>query len=98
MTVIATRCHCGAITVEAEDGSFSNSMRLDTFRKEFPGVRIRSKPKYGDCNYCVNQWGVDLCGCGSGAPVGKCRGKFQECRNKTPAQKLRKQKETVFRL
>lgn len=24
------------------------------------------------CDHCVNHWGIDLCGCGSGQKVGKC--------------------------
>ena len=24
------------------------------------------------CDHCVNHWGIDVCECGSGEPVGKC--------------------------
>jgi hypothetical protein len=71
------RCECGAITVEGDD--FSNSMTEKIFRKEFPGLKAPKKADWCNCNHCVNHWGIDLCGCGSGKPVGKCEGDFQEC-------------------
>jgi hypothetical protein len=84
MNTTAIRCACGAVTVEGED--FTNSMRIATFRREFPGVRLSSKRRYCNCDHCVNHWGIDLCGCGSGKTVGKCDGEFDECRNKQAAQ------------
>jgi len=43
---------------------------------------------WGNCNYCVNHWGIDLCGCGSGEKVGECDNDFQECLNNIPMQSL----------
>lgn len=80
----AKQCQCGAVTVIGQD--FDNSMTLKTFRAEFPGVRLQRKNKYSNCNHCVNHWGIDLCGCGSGEPVGKCDGGYTECKNNIPAQ------------
>lgn len=80
----ARQCQCGAVTVDGDD--FSNSMTLATFRREFPGVRLPRGNKYHNCNHCVNHWGIDLCGCGSGEPVGECDGEFEECKNSIPTQ------------
>lgn len=38
------------------------------------------------CDHCINGWGIDLCGCGSGEKIGKCHNKFFECKNNLPAQ------------
>lgn len=38
------------------------------------------------CNYCVNHWGVDLCACGSGKKVNKCKEGLRECG--TPMQDI----------
>jgi hypothetical protein len=80
------RCQCGAITVYF-DNNTDCSMTLKTFLKEFPGFRIPTEAEYHNCNHCVNNWGIDLCGCGSGEPLGKCEGEFEECQYPyTPAQ------------
>jgi len=63
------------------------SMPEDQFQKHFPNVDLE-KDKYGCCDYCVNHWGIDLCGCGSGQKVGECDGDFYECRHNIPAQTL----------
>ena len=86
----ATKCNCGAVTVFGKD--FTNSMTLKDFKKHFNGQLSISKQNMGACDYCCNKWGIDLCGCGSGEKVGKCTGGHSECRSKTPAQELHKQK------
>lgn len=83
------QCQCGAVTVDGTDTDgevFSNSMSYETFLEEFPGVVFSNESKYSNCNHCVNHWGIDLCGCGSGELVGKCQEGFNECRNSIPAQ------------
>lgn len=63
-------CLCGAITVYFPDGT-SNSMSRATFGT----LHIEGEwalTKACNCNHCVNHWGIDLCLCGSGLPVGKC--------------------------
>lgn len=63
-------CECGAMTVTFENG-ISNSMSRATFdRIGFEGEC--SPQTFFHCNHCVNHWGIDLCKCGSGQPVGKC--------------------------
>jgi hypothetical protein len=49
------------------------------FAKEFPDVPFENDSKYFCCNHCVNHYGIDICGCGSGQPVGKCDNDFDEC-------------------
>jgi hypothetical protein len=89
--IYAKQCSgCGAVTVEYvndEGQKVSNSMPLNLFEEHFKGVKLE-KEKYSSCNYCVNHWGIDLCGCGSGNKVGECNGEFCECRNDIPAQHL----------
>lgn len=63
-------CDCGAITVDFPDGA-SNSMSRATFDSiGFEGEWAEGK--FCHCNHCVNHWGIDLCECGSGEPVGQC--------------------------
>jgi hypothetical protein len=78
----ATKCQCGAVTVEIDGASYS--MPVAKFRRLFPGQR--AKRGYSTCNYCVNNWGIDLCGCGSGEKFGKCDFELPEC--KRPAQSI----------
>ena len=88
-TLLTTKCCCGAITVQGED--FSNSMCKETFEQEFSDVPL-SDNVYCHCDHCVNHWGIDLCGCGSGEPVGECDNGFDECRNNIAAQVKYEQK------
>lgn len=76
-----TRCKCGAITVEIDGLDYS--MPLDLFKKHFPDASIPKTTLY-NCNYCVNNWGIDLCGCGSGEKFGQCDNGYEECEQ--PAQ------------
>ena len=63
-------CVCGAMTVTFENGA-SNSMSREVFNRiGFTGERLPQV--FCNCNHCVNHWGIDLCKCGSGKPVGKC--------------------------
>ena len=79
-------CNCGAITVYFDNGS-SCSMTEETALKKLNVSEVKTtlNPVYS-CNHCVNRWGVDLCGCGSGEPVGECDGGFHECKNNQPSQ------------
>lgn len=86
--VTATRCQCSAITVEDEENGVINSMKRATFRIHFPGMRTVRGVEYGSCNHCVNHYGIDICGCGSGKPVGKCRNNYRECRAKVASETL----------
>jgi hypothetical protein len=82
-TLNATRCECGAITVEINGASYSMPRKI--FLDKFPGEKVPRKTM-GCCDYCVNKWGVDLCGCGSGKKFKKCKEGYAECRR--PAQSI----------
>ena len=74
--------NCGAVSVEIDGIEYS--MPRSEFRKRFPKQRC-SGNQYS-CNYCVNKWGTDLCGCGSGEKFGKCDNHLSECSR--PAQDI----------
>lgn len=74
-------CQCGAMTVTFDNGA-TNSMCRETFERiGFDGER--SHVKFFHCNHCVNHWGIDLCECGSGQPVGRC-----DCGSDKASEKL----------
>jgi hypothetical protein len=79
----ATRCKCGAVTVTINGQDYS--MRGKKFKELFPGEVVPRATMYG-CNFCINHWGLELCGCGSGATFGKCPMQMSECRR--PAQDI----------
>ena len=85
MKIFAKRCSCGAITVSFDNNQWS--MPENIFNKLFPDIPIEPD-EFGCCDYCVNHWGLDLCGCGSGEKVGECENNFYECKNKIPSQIL----------
>jgi len=72
-----TKCACGAITVEIDGISYS--MRPETFLATFKRRPRAKRATLHNCNHCVNHWGTDLCGCGSGELFGKCENRFREC-------------------
>lgn len=74
--------NCGAVTVTINGNNYS--MPRAEFRKRFPGERCEGH--YFNCNYCINHWGTDLCGCGSGKKFGKCDNHLPEC--EFPAQSI----------
>ena len=89
MNVYAQKCNCGAITVSeavGEEHKFSNSMFEETFNKLFkdnPDLNIEWLNETYNCNHCVNHWGLDLCKCGSGDPVGHCTWEDCDCHGET---------------
>jgi hypothetical protein len=85
-----TKCECGAITVSIDGIDYS--MRPATFKKTFGKTPPRKATLY-NCNHCVNHWGTDLCGCGSGRKFGKCDMHLSECR--TPMQSIEDRRECV---
>ena len=82
----ATACQCGAITVTMPTGD-CYSMNKEDFDKYVPEAFSGDvEQDFCNCNYCVNHWGLDLCGCGSGEKFGECQEKYPEC--KSPAQSI----------
>ena len=64
-----------------------SSLIAHNVTKFFPNLNkhLLSKIVYMDiptiyaCNHCVNNWGLDLCACGSGETPEECDGEFEEC-------------------
>lgn len=79
MITAISECNCGAITVYHDNGA-SNSMFRKTFEQLSLDITgVEKLPLAYCCNHCVNHWGIDLCECGSGEPVGEC-----ECGSNKP--------------
>lgn len=104
MKLTKTKCKCGAITIDGiENGKtiFSNSMSPETYNKvkyRFDGFEMDDD--FNDvvhCNHCINNWGIDLCNCGSGEKVGECENEFYDCRNEIPAQSVFEMKKWEFK-
>lgn len=81
------KCICGAITIFTNVGDYSCTQK--NLKKFFPDIDLRKLIRYQEtysCNHCVNHYGLDLCGCGSGEDFGKCENNLDECSQ--PMQKL----------
>lgn len=66
------KCKCGAVTIRFNNGA-SNSMRQDIFEQLNLDTRDAERlPDSYCCDHCVNHWGIDVCECGSGEPIGEC--------------------------
>lgn len=78
-----TRCECGAISVTIAGKDYS--MSDETFTKRY-GIEIGAQ--WINCNHCINHWGIDLCGCGSGEQFNECGEGLDECG--TPMQSIEK--------
>lgn len=84
------KCSCGAITLSTRT-SRSYSCKQENLQKFFPGIDLNSIEQLPDsycCDHCVNHYGLDLCGCGSGEDFGECENGFRECRR--PMQRVGK--------
>jgi len=79
MNELIFKCNCGAVTVE-HNGKPYNMMEesLPDYFPELVGVEL-DRDNVVNCNYCINNWGVDLCGCGSGEKFGECDNNLNEC-------------------
>lgn len=79
--VVYTKCQCGALAITTERGE--EYLVAEENRKTFfPGLDLRRLKRYETtycCDHCVNHYGVDLCGCGSGEEFGKCTNGLPEC-------------------
>ena len=80
-------CECGAVTVTTDVGEYS--CKKENAERFFNGFDLfENEPLFTaySCNHCVNKWGLDLCGCGSGELFGQCQNKSLYCA--VPAQSL----------
>lgn len=74
------QCSCGAYTLSFSGvretlqcgGDYLNDV-LDILKEHGCSI-VAIKEKYIHCNYCVNNWGLDLCDCGSGENYHECSG------------------------
>ena len=82
----AKQCECGAVTVYFDQQN-NASMPFEKYQEKFNHIKIESE-KFHTCNYCVNHWGIDLCGCGSGEKLGECSEDLFPCKNNVPSQTL----------
>lgn len=85
------KCSCGAITLYLSDNKTSYSCQQNKIKNFIPDLDLRKIKRLKDsymCNHCVNHYGLDLCGCGSGEEFGKCINDFSECN--FPMQKFGK--------
>jgi hypothetical protein len=76
------KCSCGAISLYTDNGD-AYSCKQKNLRKFFPNIDLRKierLPETYCCDHCVNHYGLDLCGCGSGEEFGKCEEGYDECK------------------
>lgn len=76
-------CECGAVTVFSDRNQENYSCRQENFSRFFPDIKLEDLKQVSTshiCNHCVNHYGLDLCGCGSGAFFGECNENLDECR------------------
>ena len=68
----AYKCKCGAITLVFGDKEYYfQEKNQHMFFPDLDLDKIPSQETFA-CNHCVNRWGLDLCGCGSGETVNEC--------------------------
>lgn len=81
-----SRCACGAVEVCHPQERWVNHMRPATFLRRYRGATVPRRARYGSCDHCVNHWGIDICQCGSGEPVGKCPNGYPGCRRREASE------------
>ena len=77
-----SKCSCGAITLHMSDNKTSYSCKKDNLKVFLPSLDLTTIERLQDsycCDHCVNHYGLDLCGCGSGEPFGECDNELSEC-------------------
>ncbi len=90
------KCECGAYTLTTEEGDFS--MSEETYEKHFSEFEVLDDNfnEWGNCNHCVNHWGIDLCACGSGESPEECEEDLDSCGK--PYQVLGVEPPTLFEM
>ena len=77
-----SKCSCGAITLYMSDNKTNYSCKEVNLKNFLPQLDLTTIEKLQNsycCDHCVNHYGLDLCGCGSGETFGKCANGFSEC-------------------
>lgn len=75
-----SKCNCGAITIYTDELTYSCKQK--NLKQFFPDIDLRKIERYQEsycCDHCVNHYGLDLCGCGSGKDFGECDNGYDEC-------------------
>ena len=83
------KCKCGAIGISTmnDDGQTETVFATEQWLKDnLPYILNDNEIKNeGDvfihCDHCINNYGLDLCACGSGESPTGCEGGFSECGN-----------------
>lgn len=70
-------CVCGATTIFDERGASYSTKNTALLPARYKNLR-RLQDSYC-CDYCVNHYGLELCGCGSGELFGECENGLPEC-------------------
>lgn len=76
-----SKCDCNAVTIYTD--TLNYSCKPKNLKKFFPDINLKKITRYQQsycCNHCANHYGLDLCGCGSGANFGECENNSDECR------------------
>lgn len=96
------RCDCGAITLVTDDGREFSCLE-SRLEKYLPRKKLDAMCEGGSfdgfwdglwgfevssCNHCVNNYGIDLCACGSGEEPDKCENGFDICGQPMQSLKL----------
>ena len=78
-------CKCGAVIMSRQyENYFCHSGRLSLvfpleLAERIGEIAATLIPEFNTCNHCVNHYGLDLCGCGSGQAFGNCENEYDEC-------------------
>lgn len=72
------KCQCGAVIIETENETYPMSEKY--FNEHFTDLKIpEGEPDYIHCDYCINNFGLNLCACGSGEEYDECDNGYDEC-------------------
>lgn len=68
------KCECGALTLCFDDDNREYYLLEENLQKYFPDLNLENVPTQETfaCNHCVNNWGLDICACGSGEKPSEC--------------------------
>ena len=83
-------CECGAVSITIFDDRTYHCRKENIptfFNFDFGDLEQNCIENGGEihrleyycCDHCVNHYGLDLCGCGSGEDYGNCNYDFDEC-------------------
>ena len=82
-------CSCGAYSFQINNNTTATySIHKDNMIllpqeiiKQINNYDTTQTGEYYGCNHCDNNWGLDLCACGSGEPFNRCEEGHNECGN-----------------